>query len=365
MRIGFDISQAAFQGSGVGRYTHALVKALSKNKKNHEMVLFGSSLRQFHILQSLAKTVSEKGVTKKIMHLPPSLLNVLWNNMHIVPIEVFIGKCDVFHTSDWLEPPAGCKKVTTIHDMIVFKYPQLLHDSIVNTQKAKLQWVVKESSKIIADSISSKNDIITYLHVPQSKIEVIYPGIDDSFFPQDEEKKRNVLKKYAISQPYILALGVDDPRKNFTKIRQAYLMSKLKHIQLVGLAKSVSIKDESQSIRILRYVEETDLPALYSGAEMFVYPSLYEGFGFPILEAMACGVPIITSKRGSLAEICGPHSLTVAPESEEEIGQALTKISDLNSVEKSILIKKGIEHARRFSWDRCAQNTIKLYEACV
>lgn len=364
MRIGIDISQAAFQGSGVGRYTHALVKALSKNKKNHELVLFGSSLRQFHVLQALADTVSAVGVTNKIIHLPPLFLNILWNAMHIVPIEVFIGQCDVFHSSDWIEPPAHCKKVTTIHDMIVYKYPEYLEKSIVHTQKAKLRWVAKESSKIITDSISSKKDIISYLHVPESKIEVIYPGIDDSFFPQDKEKIRSVLNKYKITQPYILAMGVDDPRKNFAKIKQAFLRNKLKQIQLVGIAKQVT-EEESDSIRILTYVEESELPALYSGAEMFVYPSLYEGFGFPILEAMACGVPIITSKQGSLAEICGSHSITVAPDSEEEIRQAFTNVLALTSQEKSILIEKGIEYASGFTWDRCAQNTIKLYEACV
>lgn len=175
MRIGIDISQLAYQNTGVANYLSNLVEKLVEDK-NNEYVLFFSSLRG-KIPTTTLKLVS-KNVQIKRFKMPPSLLNHLWNNLHILPIEWFIGRVDYFITSDWTEPPVvSAKKATILYDLIVYKYPQETAASIVKTQKKKLKWVKKESSIVFCISKSTAKDAEDILGISNSKLKVLYPGI--------------------------------------------------------------------------------------------------------------------------------------------------------------------------------------------
>ena len=177
MRIGIDISQLAYPQSGVANYLGNLVQSLIKIDKENEYVLFFSSLRR-NFQFSSANWRTNPNVSIRQFRLPPKLLDLLWNRLHIAPIEWFIGPVDLFITSDWTEPPAKkAKKATIIYDMIVYKYPQETHRKIVNTQKRKLKWVKKESDLVFTISQSSKKDIEEILGLQSNKIKVIYPGI--------------------------------------------------------------------------------------------------------------------------------------------------------------------------------------------
>lgn len=177
MKIGIDISQLAYSGTGVANYLENFVDSLIKSDDKNEYVLFFSSLRgnfQFSILNFK----SNPKVSIKKFKLPPSLLNLIWNKFHILPIEKLIGEVDWFITSDWTEPPANkAKKATIIYDLIVYKYPKETHANIVATQKKKLAWVKKESDLIFAISDSTKKDIEDILKIDSSKVRVVYPGI--------------------------------------------------------------------------------------------------------------------------------------------------------------------------------------------
>ncbi len=180
MRIGIDISQTAYKNTGVANYLNSLVEHLLDQDKENEYVLFYSSLRRplpVNELTSLRVNGLNSKVKIKAFKFPPLALHLLWNKLHIAPIEWFIGDVDVFITSDWTEPPTKkAKKATILYDLIVYKYPNETDKKIISTQKAKIRWVKKESDLVFTISESSKKDIIEILDIEESKIRVIYPG---------------------------------------------------------------------------------------------------------------------------------------------------------------------------------------------
>jgi glycosyltransferase involved in cell wall biosynthesis len=180
MKIGIDISQLAYVGTGVATYTKNLVKYLLALESENSFSFFGSSLRRQAPLIEFLHTLSKSSTYEsKLFSFPPTFLEVLWNRLHVLNIEKLIGQVDVFHTSDWVEPPARARKVTTVHDLVIYVYPETLPERIIDTQKHKLSWVKKETDLIIADSQSTKGDIMKYLKINENKIKVIYLGVDE------------------------------------------------------------------------------------------------------------------------------------------------------------------------------------------
>jgi glycosyltransferase involved in cell wall biosynthesis len=181
MKIGIDVSQIVHQGTGVAHYTQNLVASLLKIDKKNQYLLFGGSLRQKRKLDDYLKQFkNQPNVTLKTFSLPPLFLELLWNKWHVFSLEKLIGQVDVFLSSDWLQPPTKAKKVTTIHDLIVFKYPESFQPkgghNIVANQKRRLEWVKRECDLIICDSEATKKDAIKILGIEEEKIRVIYPG---------------------------------------------------------------------------------------------------------------------------------------------------------------------------------------------
>lgn len=176
MRIGIDVSQLVYK-TGVSNYLEHLVDSLLQVDKKNNYILFASSLRQD--LSFLDKKFGKyTNVQIKTAKLPPTVLDVLWNRLHIVPIETFIGNVDIFLTSDWTEPPTKlAKKMTILYDVIIYKYPEETAEKIVEVQKRKLTWVKKESEKILCISEATKNDAREILNLPEEKLAVIYPGL--------------------------------------------------------------------------------------------------------------------------------------------------------------------------------------------
>ena len=176
MKIGIDISQIAYGNTGVSNYLSNLVRKVVKNEE-HEFILFFSSLRR-NLPTEFGNEVKRVNVRIKRIKLPPAALDLLWNRLHIIPIEWFIGKLDFFISSDWTEPPTKkAKRATIIYDLIVFKHPEETDQKIVSVQKRKLNWVKKESNIVFCISESTKKDIVQILGVAEDKIKVIYPGI--------------------------------------------------------------------------------------------------------------------------------------------------------------------------------------------
>lgn len=365
MRIGIDISQLAYEGTGVATYTRNLVESLLKIDKENEYCLFFSTLRgKFPIL---ALPPEKSNFQIKNLKLPPLLLESLWNRLHVLPIENFVGQVDLFHTSDWLEPPAKCPKITTIHDLVVYKYPQTLPPRIVANQKRKLEWVKRESRIIIAVSKSTKRDIVEILKIPEGRIRVIYEAGNTDNTKKDINNTEIIKKKYGIEGKYLLAVGTREPRKNLQRIIEAHnlLISQYPNLQLVIVGKYGWGGEDSNmqinkyaNIKILGYMPTEDLNALYAGAEVFVYPSLYEGFGLPIFDAMSFGCPVVTSNVSSMPEVTGNAGILVDPESVEDIANGIEKAMK----ESKSLVEKGHKRVMEFSWGKTARETLKVYE---
>jgi len=181
MKIAIDISQIVY-GTGVSVYTENLVKSLVKKYTNIEWVLFGGSLRKKHILTSFTNQIGVKGIIKPF---PPGLSNIVWNKLHYFPIENWVGKVDLIHTSDWAEPPSNAPKVTTVHDLAVLKYPETTTELIRSAHVRRLFWVKKESKKILTVSETTKWDIIKTLKIDPGKITVTYQGVDKIYYPRN------------------------------------------------------------------------------------------------------------------------------------------------------------------------------------
>lgn len=179
MRIGIDISQIVYEGTGVARYVKNIVQNLLDVDYKNNYILFGASLRKQHIIRAFYQKISQnhKNVQLRLFPIPPSILSIMWNQLHIFPIELFLGKLDVFWSSDWTQPPLTfAHGITTIHDLIVLKHPKETDAAIVTTQRKRLNWVGKECKVILCDSESTKKDVLDLLRVAESRLQVIYPG---------------------------------------------------------------------------------------------------------------------------------------------------------------------------------------------
>ncbi|MBM3209524.1 glycosyltransferase family 4 protein [Candidatus Shapirobacteria bacterium] len=356
MKIGIDISQIVY-GTGVSHYTQNLVENLLKIDEKNEYVLFFSSLRQRLTQISNLKT-QNCNLKLKTYKFPPVLLDILWNKLHVLPIEKLIGKVDVFHTSDWTEPPSACRKVTTIHDLTPLLFPDETHPKIIAVHKRKLDWVKKEASLVIAVSENTKKDIIELLGIPAEKIRVIYEAPGEEFYPRRKEEIENTKRKYQIAGDYILAMG-GGKRKNLERTTQAF--ERVKGGPWQKVSPSLIVFGNSPNTKSLGYVPQEDLAPLYSGAMCFVYPSLYEGFGLPVLEAMACGCPVVTSNVSSLPEIAGEAAVLVNPLRVEEIFYGINEALE----RREEFVQKGLERSHKFSWEKCASETLAVYGEVV
>lgn len=333
IKVGFDISQVAHPG-GVGVYTQNLASELLK-QTDLDVSFFYSSLRKPY-----------KGNLKNVkkFKLPPTLFEVLFNKIRNVGIEKFLGPLDIYHSSDWVQPPSMAKKVTTYHDVIPLKYPEWSHPKIVSVHKKRLELVEKEIDMVIAVSETTKKDLMEMSNIPENKITVIYEGVGKEFKKYSENEIDSFRKKYNLPQTFILALGGVGERKNLKRIKEA----------CEGL--DLIISGET-----IPYVTNEELPLLYNAATVLLYTTLYEGFGLPIVEAMACGTPVITSNVSSMPEIAGDSALLVDPTSTADIRQGIDQLFSDEGLQKT-LIKKGWNRAKDFSWEKCAKETANIYQ---
>lgn len=371
MKIAIDISQIVYEGTGVARYTRELVRHLVRRDKNNQYLLFAGTWRMQDVLERYVKEFSGMShVIVRILPLPQSLGTFLWNRLHIVPLERCIGPFDILHSSDWIQPPTRAKKVTTIHDLVIMKYAETSHPTIVSNQERRLEWVRQECDAVITDSQATAQDVMHYLHIPKEKLHIAYPGIDPRYQSPAPNDVSRIEAEYNLSSSYILSVGTQEPRKNLQRLLAAYSLLREKaksgatipELVLVGNQGWAEKIHADAGIRMLGFVPDEDLPALYSGAAAFVYPSLYEGFGFPVLEAMAAGCTVITSDRGSLKEVVGDAAALIDPEDIEDICHQMERVTTDAGVRKEF-IKKGKEQAAQFTWKKTAEEVLKVYNS--
>ena len=353
MKIGIDISPVIY-GTGVSHYTEKLVENLLKIDKDNSYTLFGGSLRRSGELNSFVSSLSG-AFERKIFPIPPTLADLIWNRLHVFNIERLTGEIDVFHSSDWTQPPSRAFKVTTIHDLAPIRFPKLTHPKIHSAHTKRLEWVKKEADRIIVPSEATKKDMESY-GFKTEKVRVIpEASVVKPVSPHDVAR---IKRKYNITGKYLLSIGTN-PRKNIGRIIKAFdLASAGEDLKLVVIATPRFEVGERRGLRIIAdKLSQKELAAFYTGAEVLVYPSLYEGFGLPILDSFACGVPVVTSNLSSMPEVAGRAAILVDPYEVESIAEGIRKA--LRG--KIGLVKKGFRQVKKYSWEKTAKMTLDVY----
>lgn len=350
MRLSIDISQSAHEGTGVARFTKELSNAILELDKKNEWTFLFYSLRK-RLDPFLDEKIQKSNHRLKKLPFPPSLLSYFWNNKHTLRVEKIIGEQDWFISSDWLEPPSNLKKATIVHDLVYLRYPETVHPKIIYNQKKRLEWIKKESKLIFTDTESTKSDLINISKIEQERVMVNYPGI--KIQEPKKESIQKTLKYLDIKTPFILAVGKLEPRKNMEALITAFEKRQNKKIQLivVGPEGWTVKKIKTEGVSWTGYLDDEILYSLYSSALGFIYPSLWEGFGYPILEAMKLGCPVATSNRASMKELAEEAAILFDPESQKEITKAIDILSSNKNLKKD-LIKKGYEKADKFTWEK-------------
>lgn len=365
MRIGIDIRSTLKKKTGVGYYTINLVNSLARIDGANSYCLY-SRIRPF-------------GRSKQLPPLPGS------NFCHRVDYsgrgpKKALKEVDLFHTSSYdLLPPNGANFVVTVHDLIPKSFPQGHTKDAIRRMEEGLVSTLERADKIIADSQCTKSDLFKWLRVKEEKVRVIYPGVDQEFSPVEGKKDLYIcLKiKYNIDFNYILYVGTIEPRKNLKGLIRAYKILKSQHNvthrlvisgmkgwmyqEVFDLVKELNL---SSDITFTGYVPKEDLVTLYNLADVFVYPSFYEGAGLPILEAFACGVPVVTSNCSCMPEIAGEAAVFVDPHEPKEIADGVLKALKDEGL-RSHLKEKGLLRAREFSWERTAREMLEVFEEVV
>lgn len=366
--------------SAIAKCTKNLITELLKlDKENKYIIFFYTSTRERHkLFLQKEKLFKSENVSFKTLNIPQYGFEILWNKIGLryPPIELFIGKTDIFHSPGYRVPlTKKAKLITTIHDLTRLKIRENLPKNIVEHFLSIVQPAIERSDKIIAISENTKKDIIEIFNIPQEKVRVIYYGISKNFCPiDDKEKIKEILKKYNISQPYLLCVATSlGKNKNLSTLIKSFKFFKDKY---KSEHKLVIVGKKSEEYNVLfrlacelkidngviftDYVPEDDLVYFYNGAEVFVFLSLYEGFGLPVLEAMSCGLPVIVANTSSLPEVVGDAGILVSPYDIEQIAELIYKIIS-DSEFKESLVNKSLSQAKKFSWEKCAQETLRLY----
>lgn len=348
MKIGIDISQVVYKGTGVGRFVEGLIGAICKHNANHEWIFFFSSLRQ-NLKKDMQNSIKTREFQLLKLPLPLKLLSTVWNDLHIGPITSLLGKLDWFITSDWVEPPATCKKATVVHDLTVFKHPETVDSHILKTQRKRLHWISKESSLIFTDSDTTKQDVKTYLPQIQAPVIRIYPGVE---IPSvDINLVKSIRQKLNLKKDFILTVGKLEPRKNIPRLVEAFRKTNLPETELVivgGYGWGQHVQPQKR-VKVLGYVDDMTLHALYRICLFFVYPSIWEGFGYPVVEAMKHGAPITTSNTSSLKEIAEGAGLLFNPQDVNDISHCLRLLAT-NKKLRNEMKRKSLKRAETFSW---------------
>ncbi len=371
LSVGIDIT-AAIYGRGVSRYTTNLVRNLLL-QRNLKMSLFGSSLRQRKELLALAAQLKQETGSKAetvIQAYPPSLYTFLWNTLHYPKITSMLPSIDVFHSWDWIQPPdKNLTLVSTIHDLALLKYPETAHPKILAAHTASWKRLREQKAHIIAVSRATRADIVQLLNIPEDRVHVIHEALPVEVKQTAEnisdEEEAVLVAKLQLERPYILCVGTREPRKNLQRIIAAWEPLKAECDLLIAGESGWDGTEKGSNqpgLRFLGRVSDAELSVLYTHARLFAYPSLYEGFGLPILEAFYHGTPVVTSNISSMPEVAGNAAQLVDPLSVESIRDGIKIILNEDEAAQNLRTQRMIIRQHMFNWQKVSQETAAVYE---
>ena len=405
MKIGIDVSTVLNFGINVGsgRYIINLINGLlslnEESKRSHDFLqknIFKEKKTPEKHLSENSFILTGRYITETNLHhitslkekYPNSIINFKlfrvtrekldkWDKHGFPPIELKGFKADLLHCPDYLIPPVLNKNIIlTIHDLSFYRFPEFNFDWFIKKYQAIVLKNAQRAKKIIADSESTRQDIINFMKINPQKIEVVYLAADRKFkILAAEELKKDVPGKFKISKNYIFSVGTIEPRKNFKTLIKAFNIFKKsfkesENYNLVIAGKTGWKSEETfeeleksscrDEIIFTGEVNDDDLIALYNQASLFVYPSIFEGFGLPVLEAMSCGLPVIATNTSSIPEVYPNSDFLLNPFDEVGMAEKINLVLTDENL-KNELIKFSIENAKKFSWEKTAADTMQIY----
>ena len=377
-RIGIDVTSALTQGGGIGRYTRELVRAVVDLDADSQFQLFSARVPG---APPVADPLPQReNLTYRPAPLTEQWLYRLWYRARLpLPVQWVTGPLELFHSPDFVLPPVadGIPTLLTVHDLSFVHFPETFPQPLVSYLNHVVPWSVARSTHVLADSEATRDDLLDVWGVLPDKVSVLYSGVSTAFKPvSDVREMTAVRRRYHLDdQPYFLAVGTVQPRKNYEMLIRAFgqIAANVPHTLAIaggkgwmeeGMLNEVSRLGLEQRVRFLGFVDDADLPALYSAADLMAMPSLYEGFGLPILEAMACGTAAIIANTSSLPEVGGSAALQLPPEDTAAwAGSLLALLKD--DERRAEMAAAGLVHAGRFSWHGAAAQLIDIYAALL
>lgn len=369
MKIGIDGRAAKlYRGTGIGTYTSQLIQSLNMVDFNNNYLIFTPDNKELNNLNSNFKIEKVDTVTKENFWDEIKVPNILTNNnmelYHVPQNGVGLSK-----------NINNCKKAITLHDIIPLRMPETVSDRYLKIFNDEMPKIIDNCDGIITVSEFSKQDIFKEFNFPKDKIFVTHLAAESIYKPMSKcQCKKNIERKYGIKSDFILYVGGFSPRKNIVGLIEAFSLlpapyrktTKLVITGKKGLSYDMYLKrardlNVQNDVIFTGFIPSKDLPYFYNASEMLVYPSFYEGFGLPPIEAMACGTPVITSSVTSLPEVCYDSALLINPNNPDDLSYAIEKVLS-DSLLVLAMVKKALTRSRLFSWENTAISTIKAYE---
>jgi glycosyltransferase involved in cell wall biosynthesis len=372
LKIGIDYTAALKQSGGIGRYTRGLLTTVAQLDRQNQYTLMLTPDAPREGLQSFQ---AHPNFDYKVYPLPERWLTIGWHRFYLpVPVEWFSGPVDLFHSPNFILPPTRrAKTLLTVHDLSFIRHPQ----GAVARLRRWLEKVVPRSlaraDHILADSHSTKQDLIEIFKVEADRVTVVGAGVEARFQPiSDPVVLDRVQKRYRLPAKFVLSLGTLEPRKNYTGLIQAFSQSPVRethHLVIAGgkgwlyddIFAAAEASPASDRIQFAGFVADDDLPALYNLADIFAYPSYYEGFGIPVIEAMACGAPVVCADNSCLPEVAGRSALQVNAADTPALADALYRLT-VDDVLRENAIQEGFRQAQKFSWPAAAKRLLAVYQ---
>ena len=370
MRIGIDMRALSGPPAGIARFVNNAVRELERIDQENLYFLYAQrsfelpfhNLRWHQRIHSVASFVPSTlwFQTEALRMVKQDDLDIFWGPVHVVPVGL----------------PARIRKVLTVHDLTWRRYPETMTWRNRLVHRLFVERSVRDADKITAVSASTKRDLELLLGVSPTKVEVAHPGVSSHFHPHDPaEAARYIAGRFGVSEKYICTVSTIEPRKNLAALVEAIgvlkKQGKLTHQLVVAGAKgwgksriaesTLKWRLSESDVKFLGFIPDQDLPWLYSGAALFIFPSVYEGFGLPLLEAMACGTAVASSNRSSLPEVVGDCGFCFDPASVDEIATAIDRALSQPDLRQE-LARRGYQRARRFTCEACARNILRIFE---
>lgn len=364
MNIAIDYTAAARQRAGIGRYTRSLIYALAHMDLTNQYTLYVP-----HDARYLDDTRTFPQ-NYRVVHSPLNerAMVTMWQRARIpLYIELLTGSADVLYSPDFVLPPTRAKKkLLTVHDLSFKRVPETAVPNLKWYLEGAVPRAVARADLILADSNATRADLIELFHAPPDRVRTLYSGYDEMFRRVTDAKElARVREKYKLQKPFVLNVGTIEPRKNLTRLIEAFSKLTIRdelelviaggrgwmYDEIYAAPEKFGVKDR---VRWLGFTPDEDLPALYSLAEIFVYPSLYEGFGLPLLEALACGAAVVTATNSSLPEVAGDAALLIDAHDTDALADAMNRLIRDTAL-RTTLQMKAPEQAKKFSWKKSAE----------